>query len=57
MTDNETPREAPPAGTEVEHLAGALDRLRADTGTRVGPPSHGEGGPAIGQEPADPRLT
>ena len=29
MTDNETPWEPPLAGTEVEHLIGALDRLRA----------------------------
>jgi Protein of unknown function (DUF664) len=29
MTDNETPWEPPLAGTEVEHLVGALDRLRA----------------------------
>jgi uncharacterized damage-inducible protein DinB len=28
MTDNDTPWEPPPAGTEVEHLLGALDRLR-----------------------------
>ena len=29
MTVNETPWEPPLAGTEVEHLVGALDRLRA----------------------------
>lgn len=29
MTDNDTPWELPFAGTEVEHLLGALDRLRA----------------------------
>jgi hypothetical protein len=29
MTENETPWEPPVAGTEVEHLVGALDRLRA----------------------------
>jgi hypothetical protein len=29
MTTNETPWEPPLAGTEVEHLRGALDRLRA----------------------------
>src|SRR5262245_14771465 len=29
MTDNETPWEPPLAGTEVEHLIGALERLRA----------------------------
>jgi hypothetical protein len=29
MTDNETPWEPPMAGTETEHLLGALDRLRA----------------------------
>src|SRR5581483_1089125 len=29
MTDNETPWEPPLAGTEAEHLLGALDRLRA----------------------------
>ncbi|HEY3001003.1 MAG TPA: DUF664 domain-containing protein, partial [Kribbellaceae bacterium] len=28
MTDNDTPWEPPVAGTEVEHLLGALDRLR-----------------------------
>ena len=28
MTDNESPWEPPIAGTEVEHLTGALDRLR-----------------------------
>jgi len=28
MTDNDTPWEPPLAGTEVEHLIGALDRLR-----------------------------
>ena len=28
MTDNDTPWEPPIAGTEVEHLVGALDRLR-----------------------------
>jgi hypothetical protein len=28
MTDNDTPWEPPLAGTEVEHLVGALDRLR-----------------------------
>ncbi|MEN3361616.1 MAG: hypothetical protein V7637_5598 [Mycobacteriales bacterium] len=28
MTDNDTPWEPPFAGTEVEHLVGALDRLR-----------------------------
>jgi len=28
MTDSETPWEPPLAGTEVEHLLGALDRLR-----------------------------
>ncbi len=29
MTDNDTPWEPPLAGTEVEHLVGALERLRA----------------------------
>lgn len=29
MTDTDTPWEPPVAGTEVEHLLGALDRLRA----------------------------
>jgi len=29
MTDNDTPWEPPMAGTEAEHLTGALDRLRA----------------------------
>src|SRR4051812_27715022 len=29
MTDSDTPWEPPLAGTEVEHLVGALDRLRA----------------------------
>ena len=29
MTDNQTPWEPPLAGTEAEHLTGALDRLRA----------------------------
>jgi hypothetical protein len=29
MTNNDTPWEPPAAGTEVEHLVGALDRLRA----------------------------
>ncbi|HUC58260.1 MAG TPA: DUF664 domain-containing protein [Streptosporangiaceae bacterium] len=29
MTDNDTPWEPPLAGTEAEHLVGALDRLRA----------------------------
>ncbi|MBB6627016.1 DUF664 domain-containing protein [Nocardioides sp. KIGAM211] len=29
MTDDETPWEPPLAGTETEHLTGALDRLRA----------------------------
>ena len=29
MSDNDTPWEPPLAGTEVEHLVGALDRLRA----------------------------
>jgi hypothetical protein len=29
MTDNDTPWEPPFAGTEVEHLVGALERLRA----------------------------
>lgn len=28
MTDSETPWEPPLAGTETEHLVGALDRLR-----------------------------
>ncbi len=29
MTDNDTPWEPPLAGTEVEQILGALDRLRA----------------------------
>jgi len=29
VTDTETPWEPPVAGTEVEHIVGALDRLRA----------------------------
>ena len=28
MTDGDTPWEPPRSGTEVEHLVGALDRLR-----------------------------